>query len=103
MRIACFVSSHGFGHAARACAVLEQLVRTQPTLKIDIYSQTPADFFHASLSVPVNVFSCQADVGLIQKTPFEADLEASARSISTFLRFENKHLRLMADWKKLTD
>ena len=98
MRIACFVSSHGFGHAARACAVLEQIIQTEPRVKLDIYTQTAAEFFHGSLSVPVNVFACQTDVGLIQKTPFEADLQASAASIADFLRFDSHNLRLMADF-----
>ncbi|MDO6461346.1 glycosyltransferase family protein [Granulosicoccaceae sp. 1_MG-2023] len=98
LRIAFFVSSHGFGHAARACAVMEELIRTEPSLKIDIYSQTPAAFFHGSLSAPVNVFSCATDVGLIQKTPFEADLPASADQIAAFLDFDSETLRSQANF-----
>ena len=43
--VAFFVSSHGFGHAARACAVGEALVAARSDTRFGFYSEVPAWFF----------------------------------------------------------
>jgi len=73
--IATFVTPHGFGHAARACAVMEALFRAQPTVRFDIFTKVPRWFFHASLTAPFEVHDLLTDVGLAQCGPLEEDLD----------------------------
>ncbi|MCB1756448.1 MAG: hypothetical protein KDJ38_13055 [Gammaproteobacteria bacterium] len=96
MRIAYFVSSHGFGHAARACAVMQRLARDHADLTIDIFTETPAAFFYTSLSLPVSVHPCKTDVGLLQKTPLLCDIEGSLQGIRDFLDFDEQALESLA-------
>jgi hypothetical protein len=38
LRIACFVSSHGFGHAARASAIMEAVTEKNSSICFDIFT-----------------------------------------------------------------
>ncbi|HYQ61402.1 MAG TPA: hypothetical protein VEP29_10130, partial [Desulfatiglandales bacterium] len=49
-RIACFISPHGYGHAARATAVMEALHHLDPEKEFEIFTEVPEWFFHHSLS-----------------------------------------------------
>ena len=49
MRIAYFVTPHGFGHAARAAAVMVALQEIDPAIQFDIFTQVPRWFFQDSL------------------------------------------------------
>ncbi len=79
--IACFVSPHGFGHAARACAVIEALSRSRPSLRFHIYTTVPRWFFAESLSGRFEYHPCRTDVGLVQVSPLEEDLEATVGAL----------------------
>ena len=83
-RIAYFVSSHGFGHAARAAAVMEQTASRNPSIGFDIYTTTPQWFFSDSLSAAFRYNSQQTDVGLAQPTPFYSDLPETIRQLNKF-------------------
>ncbi len=86
MRIGYFISSHGFGHAARACAVMEQLQILHP-VNFYIFTSTPEWFFKNSNSFPFEYKKIQTDVGLIQSTPFEEDLKKTIMSLEKFIPF----------------
>jgi len=79
--MACFVSPHGFGHAARACAVLDALIRMRPTLRFHIFTTVPRWFFAESLSDCFEYHHCCTDVGLVQVSPLEEDLEATVDAL----------------------
>ena len=49
VRIAYFITPHGFGHAARAAAVMVALQAIDPALQFDIFTQVPHRFFQDSL------------------------------------------------------
>ncbi len=85
MKIACFVSSHGFGHAARASAIMQGLIDRVAAIEFDIYSQTVKAFFESSLSRPINYFECYSDVGLLQLSPLQSDVDGSLPVINEFL------------------
>ena len=55
--LAVFVSSHGFGHAYRSCAVLEHLCDLEPELQIELFRG-----FNGSLPLWVNTSSCRPTV-----------------------------------------
>ena len=74
-RIAYFISPHGFGHAARAASVMEAIHAINPLIGFEIYTATPSWFFQDNLDGFLNYHHLIADLGLVQKTPFEEDLD----------------------------
>jgi len=83
--VAVVVSAHGFGHAARACAVVEALASLCPGLHPHILTTVPRWFFDDSLTVPFTMHRLRTDVGLVQRTPLEEDLEATVRRLDVLL------------------
>ena len=67
-RIACFVSPHGFGHAARLSAVADAVYRNLPDCRFDIFTSVPAWFFRNSLAAPFTYHSAETDLGLVSPT-----------------------------------
>ena len=62
--IAYFVSPHGFGHAARAAAVMSALRRRRPDLELHVFTTVPRWFFDDSLgAVPFSYYPLATDVG----------------------------------------
>ena len=82
LKIAYFVSPHGFGHAARACAVIEALGRSGRDFRFHIFSTVPRWFFGESLTVDFDYRSVESDVGLVQVSSLEEDLEATVERLN---------------------
>jgi hypothetical protein len=83
-RIAYFVSPHGFGHAARACAVMDAVHDLNRELAFDVYAKTPRWFFDDSLSGPWTYHPLVTDVGFVQKNPLEIDLHETLSRLDRF-------------------
>jgi hypothetical protein len=94
--VAVVVSAHGFGHAARACAVIEALRERRPDLRFEIITTVPRWFFEQSLKAPFSVHRLVTDVGLVQRTPLEEDLEATAQRLDQLLAPRNGRLERLA-------
>ncbi len=92
MRIACFVSSHGFGHAARMAALLVELLKRNGAIEPIIFGQTPAWFWTNNLpeSCSFELIHQKTDVGLVQKNPFFHDLSKTKIEVSKFLDFPDR-------------
>lgn len=89
IHIAAVISAHGFGHAARACAVLECLQAKCSNLMIEIFSGTPEWFFKESLGDGFNYHHFPTDVGIIQLSPFEEDLRETCEQLSRMYLYGN--------------
>ena len=76
-RVAYFVSPHGFGHAARACAVMAEMRRQCPAVHFEIFTEVPKWFFSESLTHCFSYHRFDTDVGLVQRSPLVEDLEAT--------------------------
>ena len=63
------------------------------SLEISIFSSLPKQFFEESLK-PINlkVYSIQTDVGLIQKSPFEHNINSTIYELERFLLFKNPEI-----------
>jgi len=97
-RVAWFVSPHGFGHAARSCAVIEALGEAQPGLEVDLWTTVPAWFCRESLSGPFRYRPLACDVGLVQRSPVEEDLGATVAALGRWWSATEKlHLREVVD------
>lgn len=79
--LACFVSPHGFGHAARTSAVLAALRARLPNLHSHIYTTAPQWFFREALGEGFTYHHYNVDVGLVQRSPLEEDLPATLEKL----------------------
>lgn len=87
-RIAYFISPHGFGHAARASAIMEAVRESAPSVSFDIFTTVPKWFFTDSLSGLFEYHECITDVGFVQKTPFSHDLEKTIEALGRLIPFD---------------
>ncbi len=82
--IACFLSSHGYGHAARTCAILNAAAELEPTLRVQLFTEVPEWFFAESLEIPYQLHICKTDVGLVQTSVFSHDVAATLRELDEY-------------------
>ena len=75
--IACFVTPHGFGHAARAAAVVAALRESVKGLHAHLFTTVPRWFFSESLGAGFTLHPLESDVGLVQRGPLGEDLPAT--------------------------
>ncbi len=87
-RVACFVSPHGFGHAARLSAVADAVHQMRPGCRFDIFTGVPAWFFRDSMTAPFTYHAADTDFGLVQQTPFRADVKQTLVKLNGFLPFD---------------
>lgn len=83
MRVAVFVTPHGFGHAARASAVMDA-VHEATGASFDIFTTVSRSFFDGLLASPFQYHPLETDVGLRQTSALEADLPATVRALDAF-------------------
>ena len=76
-RVAYIVSPHGFGHAARACAVMAEVHRQCPAIHFEVFTEVPKWFFSESLPHCFSYHRFASDVGMAQCSPLVEDLEAT--------------------------
>ena len=84
VHIAYFISSHGFGHAARAAAIMARLKTDNPQLHFDIFTKVPKWFFDQSLGDGFYHHNIDCDVGFCQASPLVADIPATIKALEAF-------------------
>lgn len=97
LRLAVFVSAHGFGHATRAAALLEALTNLRPDAAFEIFTQAPAWIFQESLSGRFRLHPVEVDVGLVQRDPFHEDLPATLARLQAYWPFPPARVQALAD------
>ena len=85
MKIAYFISSHGFGHASRAIAIMEALSEYDPEINFEIFTGTPEWLIRDAGLRNYTYHPGAVDVGLVQLTPMDHDLPRSVENISAYL------------------
>ncbi|MEM7353269.1 MAG: hypothetical protein AAF657_20910 [Acidobacteriota bacterium] len=96
MRIAYFISAHGFGHAARACGVIDALWRQAPETEFELLTTAPDWFFEQSLDRAVTAHPVATDLGLIQASSLEEDLDETIHQLRSWVPFGNERLDPLA-------
>lgn len=81
--VAYIVSPHGFGHAARACAVMAELQRLRPAIHFEVFTEVPRWFFSDSLPRRFSYHHFSSDVGLVQSSPLIEDVQATVDRLDT--------------------
>ncbi len=82
-KIGCCITSHGWGHAARTTAVVEQLGSLEPIEPVFV-TQVPRFFFEESLGRPVTHHLLETDVGFVQISSLEEDIEQTRIALDAF-------------------
>lgn len=95
-RLAYFISPHGYGHAARAAAVMNALHRLEPDARFELFTQVPAWFFSDSLTAPFGYHPLLTDIGLAQKNSLAEDLPETLQRLADFLPFRPAQLEALA-------
>lgn len=90
--IAWFISPHGFGHAARASAVMGALLRLDRTLCFSIFTTAPQWIFNASLPGRFSYHPMKTDVGMVQVDPLTEDLSSTMAVLDRFLPFNEQQI-----------
>ncbi len=83
LRIGCCITPHGFGHAARAAAVLEAVGKRIPA-EFVVVTTVPEWFFSDSLSCSFTYQPMTTDIGLAQKNSLQEDVQATLSALDDF-------------------
>ena len=87
-KIAFFITPHGFGHAARAAAVIEALHNRIPGADFELFTSIPEWFFKKSLAAPFTYHHEKVDIGLVQTNPLFADYARTIDELDRFIPFD---------------
>ena len=87
IKIGCCITPHGFGHAARACAVMEALA-ARMSVCFEIVSTTPEWFFAESLTATYRLHPVISDIGLVQRNSLQEDPELTLGLLNDFYPLE---------------
>ena len=96
-RFAYFISPHGFGHASRASAVMAAVQAQCPGTQFEIFTTVPAWFFGDSLADSFNHHPVETDIGMVQVTPMQEDLDATIGKLNQLLPFDTSLIAALSD------
>lgn len=86
--LAVFVSPHGFGHAARASAVMEALHRAVGA-HFELFTSAPRWFFDESVRGLYRYHQVVTDVGFRQRSALAVDLDATLDAVRGLVPFDD--------------
>ena len=80
--LAWFISPHGFGHAARASAIIVACSSQCRGLHYHLFTTVPQEFFSDSLpGVSFDYHRLECDVGMVQASPLVEDVDGTIRAL----------------------
>jgi hypothetical protein len=86
-QIAVFVSPHGFGHAARASAVMEALHRLAGA-RFELFTSSPRWFYDESVEGLYRYHEVITDVGFKQRSALVQDVDRTVAALADLLPFD---------------
>ncbi|NIS08145.1 MAG: hypothetical protein GWO07_05150 [Candidatus Dadabacteria bacterium] len=89
LKIAYFISPHGFGHAARAAAIMDSISNQNNNIEFEIFTTVPQWFFTNSGIRNFKYYDLLTDIGLVQKTPLQEDLDGTIAKLDEFIPFDD--------------
>ncbi|WP_167631811.1 hypothetical protein [Mariprofundus ferrooxydans] len=85
MRLAAYISGHGFGHLAQLAPVLNALYRLEPACHFLIRCSLPEEEIRARLEFDFDLDQESVDIGVVQKSAIEEDRDASIQQMRLWL------------------
>ncbi len=91
-----FISPHGYGHAARATAVIAEVARRLPECRVTAFTTVPQWFFEDSLDHAIGVEAVDVDLGMVQHDAFTENLPATLEALQARTPFPASTLDTLA-------
>lgn len=82
MRLAYYITPHGFGHAVRSLEVIRHLMHSAPGLHVHVVSDLPDFLVRENVGASVSTTRKRLDVGLVQRDSLRFDLAATLEAVS---------------------
>ncbi len=95
--IAYFISSHGYGHATRASAVMLAIAKLKPNIRFELFTTTPRWLFEESHLPPFGYHHVLSDIGVVQRDSLTEDLPATWHKLQEFLPFNEAKLNPLVE------
>ena len=87
MRIAYYITTHGYGHGVRSSDIIRALNKADPTVEVFITSALPESFLRNRLPASSNRYrSATFDVGMVQLDSVKVDVEATRQKVDQLVR-----------------
>jgi len=97
INIAYFVSPHGFGHAARSCAVMEKIRQLNTEVRFNVFTRVPEWFFKLSIGSGFRYHDVLTDIGLAQHSPIHVDLPGTLAALDQFIPFGQNVIKPLSE------
>jgi hypothetical protein len=94
------ISSHGFGHAAQTCVVLNALAESRIGLKFNISTGVPRDFLTQRLRCDFEYYPEVVDPGLVMKSSLKVLQQESFDSYTSWFSRWDTHIEHLATQMK---
>jgi UDP:flavonoid glycosyltransferase YjiC (YdhE family) len=101
--VAFFITPHGYGHAARAAAVMAAWRRLSPDVHFEIFTRVPAWFFEDTLGSTFVLHNVLTDIGMVQRTALDEDLEETLHQLDRFLAFDPVIIHRLAEYLRSSE
>jgi len=95
MKIAYFISPHGYGHATRSIAIMQALSKRNPAIEFLIISSLNEQVFSDS-GINYLYYPVVTDVGFFQHNAFAEDIEKTLTALEELLPFSDSLLEELA-------
>ena len=91
MHILYYISSHGYGHGVRSCAICNHFSKA---VTLTIRSNLPEQFFHEELSRPFSCYPGEFDCGCIQTDGVTVDIK---KTLQTYIEIADRNEGVLGD------
>lgn len=85
VRLAFFVTPHGFGHATRTAALMQAIHDAEPAARFVVVTTASPWIFAESLNTPFEVLPVATDVGLVQHDALREDLATTVQRLEALV------------------
>ena len=94
-KVAFVISSHGFGHASRASAIIEAMRDRDPALVVELFTHVPRWYFSQGIG-NFNYHKTDCDLGLVQTDSLNTDIGATILELNKRLPLDPKKIKSLA-------